>query len=154
MAGRDKEQILIPECSHVGIVVRDLEKTIDFYSRAFGWGPWKRFRADFPNAIMRGNPTWYAGDRAFLQLGGIALEIGETGEGESVHREFLRTRGEGLHHLAFYVDDVEKEVGKLNKLGIPLLQAAKNEDGSYAYVYLDTELVGNIIIELSPRPKK
>lgn len=153
MANSEQEQILIPECVHVGVVVRDLEKTIDFYSKAFGWGPWRRFTADFPNAVMRGKPTWYVGDRAFVQLGGIGLEIGETGKGESVHREFLRTRGEGLHHLAFYVDDIEKEVAKLEKMGIQILQAGIRGD-SYAYVYLNTEEVGNIIVELSRRPPK
>lgn len=149
MASSDQEQI--SECWHVGIVVKDVEKVVDFYSRAFGWGPWKRFTSDFPNAVMRGKTTWYKGKRAYVQVGGVGLEVGEPGEGDSVQKEFLSTKGEGLHHLAFYVDDIEKEVAKLEKMGLKILQAAKNEDGSYAYVYLDTEEVGNIIVELNRR---
>ena len=39
--GASTDQILIPECWHVGIVVKDLDDVVDFYSRAFGWGPWR-----------------------------------------------------------------------------------------------------------------
>ena len=152
MTSGEQEKIPIPECWHIGIVVKDIEKFIDFYSKAFGWGAWERFTADFPNAIVRGKPGWYKGKRVYVQLGGVGLEIGEPGEGDSVQKEFLRTKGEGLHHLAFYVDDIEKEVARLEKLGIGILQAAKNEDGSYAYVYLDTEEIGNIIVELNRKP--
>ena len=152
MTSGEQEKILIPECWHIGIVVKDVEKIIDFYSKAFGWGPWKRFTADFPNAIVRDKPGGYKGKRVYVQLGGVGLEISEPGEGDSVQKEFFRTKGEGLHHLAFYVDDIEKEVAKLEKLGIKILQAAKNEDGSYAYVYLNTEETGNIIVELNRRP--
>lgn len=154
MLNGERENIPIPECWHIGIVVKDVEKIIDFYSKVFNWGPWKRFTADFPNAIVRGNSSSYKGKRAYVQLGGVGLEISEPGEGKSVQKEFLRIKGEGLHHLAFYVDDIEKEVEKLKELGIKILQAAKNEDGSYAYVYLNTEEIGNIIIELNRRPRQ
>jgi len=150
----NEKQILIPECWHVGIVVKDLDKTVDFYSRAFGWGPWKRVHVDNRKAEMRGKSTWYAGDRAFVKLGGVSLEIGETNQGESVHTEMMRNKGEGLHHLAFYVDDLEKEIDKLAKMGIPILMTAYTDDRKHAYVYLNTEEVGNIIIELNQRPEK
>ena len=148
----EKEKILLPECWHIGIVVKDLEKIIDFYTKAFGWGPWERFTADFPHATVRDKPASYKGKRVLVQLGGVALEIGEPGEGESVQKEFFNNKGEGLHHLAFYVDDIEEEVAKLEGLGIEILQSAKDEDGKYAYVYLNTEATGNIILELNRRP--
>jgi len=52
------------------------------------------------------------------------------------------------------VDDIETEVAKLDKLGIKILQSAKNEDGKYIFVYLNTEATGNIIVELNRRPAK
>jgi methylmalonyl-CoA/ethylmalonyl-CoA epimerase len=149
----NKEQIPIPECWHVGIVVKDVKKVVEFYSRAFGWGPWRMVETEFKNAEFRGKPTWYGGPRAFVRLGKVSLEIGETNRGESVHTEMMRNRGEGLHHLAFYVDDLEDEIAKIKGMGIPMLQTAYDKEGKHAYAYLNTEEWGNIIVELNARPK-
>ena len=58
-----------------------------------------------------------------------------------------------LHHLAFEVDDVEEEVAKLDKIGIPILQSGIGEDGKYMFVYMDTQKfsTGNIVVELIRR---
>ena len=157
MAGTNQPLVPLQDCTHVGVVVRDLEKAIDFYSKVFGWGPWwGRFMADWnPNTgIRRGKPITFKGPRIWLKLGSVTFEVGET-HGESVHTEFLESNGGGLHHLAFDVDDVEDAVSKLEKVGVPLLQAGKGEDGKYKYVYMSTqEAAGsNIILELNPRQR-
>jgi len=151
----DTNQPLFPmrECTHVAVEVRDLQKAMDFFSKVFGWGPWERKDVE-RKAILRGKPVEYKGLRAWLRLGSVLLEAGET-HGESTHTEFLASHGGGLHHLAFEVDDVGEAVAKLEKIGVPILQVGIGEDGKYTFAYLDTReaSTGNIILELVPRQK-
>lgn len=154
----DANQPLIPirECTHVGVVVKDMDKAIDFYSKVFGWGPWDRWYVKWPGtATLRGKPASYEGPRAWLKLEPVTFEVGET-HGEAVHAEFLESHGGGLHHLAFDVDDIEEAIVQLDKLGIPILQSGKDKDGKYSFIYFSTEEFSgsNIIIELNPRQRK
>lgn len=57
LGSSNDNQIIIPHCWHVGIVVKDLKKVVDFYSKAFGWGPWTWVHVDNRNAMMRGKST-------------------------------------------------------------------------------------------------
>ena len=156
MADTNKPLISMTDCWHVGVVVRDMDRAIEVYSKVFDWGPWDRWYVKWPGtATLRGKPASYEGPRAWLKLGPILFEVGET-HGEAVHAEFLESHGGGLHHLAFYVDDIEDAIARLDKLGIPILQSGKDKNGKYNFIYFSTEeLTGsNIIIELNPRPSK
>lgn len=149
----DISQPIVPmrECVHVGFDVKNLEKAIDFFSSVFGWGPWERWEVE-RKGFLRGKPITYKAIRAWLKLGPVTFEAGET-HGESFHTEFVASHGGGLHHLAFEVDDVEEAVAKLDKIGIPILQSGIGEDGKYMFVYMDTQKfsTGNIVVELIRR---
>ena len=121
----DNNQPLVPmrEFAHIGAEVRDLDKAVDFFSKVFGWGPWERQEAD-RQALLRGKPVKYKALRAWLRTGPVTLEFGAT-PGESFQHEFLEATGGGLQHISFDVDDVDEVVAKLDKLGIPVLQAGK-----------------------------
>ena len=70
----------------------------------------------------------------------------EPGEGESIWREFLNTRGESVHHLGVFVSDLDKEITNYQKNGIGILQTGENERVKLAY--MDTEKISGIIVEL------
>jgi 4-hydroxyphenylpyruvate dioxygenase-like putative hemolysin len=72
-------------------------------------------------------------------------------EGECIHSEFLDNKGEGLHHLGFFVDDLDKEVAKLAKQGLIPIQEASTIKGSMC-AHFEPEGVGGIILELVQRP--
>jgi 4-hydroxyphenylpyruvate dioxygenase-like putative hemolysin len=77
-------------------------------------------------------------------------------EGRSpVHAEFLEKKGEGVHHLGFYVSEEEKEqmIAVLSDIGVGVAQSAKvNGRGSNAFI--DTEKVGGLFFELIARRKE
>src|SRR5438128_732610 len=97
--------------TRVGMVVRDAKKTASAYADTFGV-PMSAVTETRPPAY----PKDYKGDKAAhtrvvnVQFDNMTLEIAEPVGGRSPWREFLDTKGEGFHHIAFDVDDVEENV--------------------------------------------
>ena len=135
------------EIGQVGVIVRDLDKTIE-YLKSLGIGPFgPKSREPIIENELRGKPFDYRPKAMFAQLGHVELELIQPPEGECVQREFLESKGEGIHHLGFFVDDLDKEVGKLTKHGFTVIQRGRRSNGG-GYAYLDTGKVGGIFLEL------
>jgi methylmalonyl-CoA/ethylmalonyl-CoA epimerase len=136
--------------NHVGIVVKDLKKTIERLE-SLGLGPFERFNPEwFPplvgEVMFRGKPLRSKTRMSKVKVGNVELEIFQPVEGESPWKEFLDSHGEGIHHIGFLVDDLAGEVGKLSEKGAYVLQDGRWEGGGGGvYIELGT---GNIIIEL------
>ncbi len=133
---------------HVAVVVRDIDKTVKRLE-AMGIGPFRAGEAP-PGAegmFYRGKPLAMDFKELIAKLGDIELELFQPGEKPSPWKEFLETRGEGLHHLGFRVDDVEKEIDRLTKQGAEVTLTAKAY-GKIAGAYLDLK-AGGIIVELA-----
>ncbi len=86
-------------------------------------------------------------------MGQVELELIEPGEEESLWREFLDTRGEGINHLGFFVDDIDKESTELEKKGFRVLYSSRFQNGGGA-TYFDTAKIGGILMELIQRPSE
>ncbi len=65
-------------------------------------------------------------------------------EGRPIYTDFLEQHGEGLHHIAFTVDDLDAETAKLEAKGVPVLTKVRRPTGR-GFVYFD---FGNVIFEL------
>ena len=79
-------------------------------------------------------------------LGSVSLVLFEPGKGESPWREFLDSKGEGVHHVAFTVDDLDKETSELTKRGMKSLGGTKWQGGGGGF-YFDPE-IGGVLFEL------
>jgi methylmalonyl-CoA/ethylmalonyl-CoA epimerase len=130
----------------VGVVVRDMDKAIKRLS-SLGIGPFE------PKSLPPDRKEWFRGkpmDAKFniqaTRIGEIELELIQPVEGKSPHQEFLDSKGEGIQHVMFAVDDFDKEVARLTKKGAVELLRAKFPGGR-GVAYLDLN-VGGIIIEL------
>ena len=134
---------------HVGVVVRDMEKTMGFLSSALGIGPWDTNERHYPPEQVLVGKGPFAYRVAFASLGPIQLELIEVLEGETIHSEFLRTHGEGLHHIGFRVPDVDAVVGPLEERGVGVVQSAFREGARYAY--MDPAELGGIMLEFVQR---
>lgn len=132
--------------NQVAMVVRDIEKTIRHLSSLWDIGPFEIREMDVPDAILHRKQTRVRAKLAFAQVGPIELELIEPGEGENIYQEFLCAKGEGLHHLAIHVSDIESEVSRFKERGIDVLQSGKTPNVSFAY--MDTEGITGIIFEL------
>ena len=99
--------------NHVGIAVVNLEEGIVFYKNALGLKV--VHREDVPQQKVK---------VAFLQAGQTSLELLEPMGEEGAVAKFLKTRGPGLHHLAFETGKIGEEMKRLNAAGLPTLEAA------------------------------
>ncbi len=97
------------ELHHIGIVVRDLNKAVDHY-RMLGFG--EPLEADLSDQGVR-VATFAAGSGYLELLAPIAPDTGVT--------RFLESRGEGIHHIALKVHDLECELRRLEAQGLELI---------------------------------
>ena len=134
----------------VGVIVKDLDKTIEFLS-ALGLGPFKISSADHPSATVHGKKVSYQVRLAFSQLGPVQLELIEYQKGITIQEEFLREKGEGIHHILFNVRDLAATLDKCARKGIEVLQQDHFVGGG-GLAYLGTDKIGGIIMEVVQRP--
>lgn len=144
-----KEILKADVVAQIGIVVRDIEKACENFSRIFG--------LEKPNIIItdiyqkskteyRGNPTYARARLAFFNFKNIVIEFIEPDENPSTWREFLDTHGEGIHHLGFEIKGMKEKIENFKEMGIEVVQKGEYEGGRYAYIDTLKEL--KFIIEL------
>ncbi len=148
----------LPPIGQVGIVVRDVEKAVEWYSRLLGIGPWTIVTNSAPpaQAYYHGEPSSYRVKVAHAYSGPLEIELIQYLEGDSLHRDFLAGRGEGIEHIALRVPDRDEAVAHFTSMGIEVLQSAEglgaSRDGRYAY--LDTRALLGTMLELSQWPSR
>ncbi|UCE13390.1 MAG: VOC family protein [Candidatus Heimdallarchaeota archaeon] len=133
----------------IGLVVENIERTADFYSKIFGiekpdWFWTESYES--AKTMYKDKPTQAIAKLMFFKFGQVELELIEPDEKPSTWREHLDKYGEGVHHIAFVVDNIEQKVKKLRDLGIPLSQKGEFEGGRYAYIDTFKEL--KVLLEL------
>ena len=133
----------------IGLIVRDVEKTASHYAEVFGIPkPAVVPIADdaFAQTTYRGQPSAAKGKAAFFDLGPVQMELIEPIGAPSTWEEFLRTKGEGLHHIAFKTMDMDAAREFLDSKGMETVQHGGWDGGQYAYVDCSKQL--GTILEL------
>ena len=140
------------EILQVGIVVKDLDKTVEFLT-TLGLGPFTIRTATHPAAIVRGKRTSYQVRLALAQQGPVQVELIEYQYGETVQKDFLDEKGEGLHHIQFKVADLDATLKKFSDKGVKVLQQDRFVGGG-GIAYMGTDEIGGIIMEVVQRPSE
>ena len=138
--------VTLPPVGEIAIVVKDLDRAVDFYSSKFGWGPFRVYEFGSRNTAEpeAGEPRTRV---AMTHSGAIAIELIEPGEGdeESLPARFLAEKGEGLQHLAFRIEDLDAVLASLAEAGITAASYARFPEMGIAYALLNTEIGYNMI---------
>lgn len=152
MEANPKGIVSLPALSHVGMVVRDMDAVMEFYSATFGIGPWKTGQREYTAITVRGKQYPARTRAAWASLGPVTLELFELQEGTTLHAEFLDKGREGLHHLGFRVSPQEKEniVAALADAGVGVAQ--RYDAAGMSHVFMDTEQPGGVFFEFNERP--
>lgn len=135
--------------TQIGIVVRDIEAVSRAYADFFGVEkPQWFWTAGYEEAHTEfcGQPSQARAKLAFFDMGSVQLELIEPDENPSTWREFLDKHGEGVHHIAFVIKDMDGKIKKLEQNGMSLIQRGDYDGGRYAYI--DTLEQLKVLIEL------
>ncbi|UCD08350.1 MAG: VOC family protein [Dehalococcoidales bacterium] len=135
--------------TQVGVVVKDVEKVVERLGE-LGIGPFdKMVLPPEREEYFREKRMFAEFDIRGTRMGNVQLELIQPLEGDSPHKEFLETKGEGIQHVMYQVDNLEETVKELTDKGVEVLLRAKFPGGrGVAYVDLG---VSNIVIELSQK---
>lgn len=138
--------------SQIGVVVRDLDKTMKLYTKLLGWGPWNVYEHTSPSlhgTHLRGKPALFSMLCAETMVGDTCYELIQPLEGDSIYKEWLEEHGEGLHHVAVMQTnekDSESFKKKMIESGADMLMGGRIGE-TIEFYYLDSEPNLKVILE-------
>lgn len=123
---------------HIGIAVKDIKKSNELFAKLFGVAAYK-----FETVESEGVTT------SFFQVGPNKIELLEATKPDSPIAKFIERKGEGVHHIAFGVTDIEAEVKRLKAEGfIVLNETPKKGADNKLVVFLHPKSTHGVLIEL------
>lgn len=123
---------------HIGIAVKDLESSIALYTKLLGAEPYKK-----EEVISEGVMT------VFFDAGNTKIELlGATRE-DSPIAKFIEKRGEGIHHIAFAVDNIREKIQEKKAQDFALINSEpKDGADNKLIVFLHPKSTGNVLVEM------
>jgi methylmalonyl-CoA epimerase len=134
---------MIKRVHHIGIAVKNLKESTALFEKLLGI-----------KAEIHGAPCQKVTEAVFKIGGEIEINLLEPMGPDSAVAKFLEKHGEGLHHIALEVDDVDKELGVMEKQGIQLIDKQGREGVAGQIGFLHPKSVNGVLVELvQPREK-
>ncbi len=123
---------------HVAIAVSDLDAAIDSFSRQYGFEVLSRERIEDQGV-----------DEAMISVGGSHLQLLQPLDDMSPVGKFLSRNGEGMHHIAFAVTDIEAALEHLESMGVTLIDdAPRIGGGGHRIAFVHPKALAGTLFEL------
>ena len=123
---------------HIGIAVKNIENATKIYTSLLGSSPYK-----MEEVKSEGVKT------SFFKTGDSKIELLEATNPDSPIAKFIEKRGEGVHHIAFAVDDIESEIARLKREGfIVLNETPKKGADNKLVAFLHPKSTTGVLVEL------
>ncbi len=123
---------------HIGIAVKNLETSNLLFEKLFGQPPYKE-----EEVASEGVKT------SFFMNGPNKIELLEATNPESPIAKFIDKKGEGIHHIAFDVEDINQEIARLKNEGFIILnETPKKGAGNKLVAFLHPKGTNGVLIEL------
>jgi methylmalonyl-CoA/ethylmalonyl-CoA epimerase len=123
---------------HIGIAVKDLNKSCDLYEKLLGIPYYKKEMVISEQV-----------ETAFFKIGDQKIELLAATSDDSPVASFLNKNGEGIHHLAFSVDDIVQEMERLKSEGFKLINESPKIGADQKLVcFVHPKTVGGVLTEL------
>jgi methylmalonyl-CoA/ethylmalonyl-CoA epimerase len=129
---------------HIGIAVKDIEQSIALFTKLFGKQPYKSEEVKSENVLT-----------SFFMVGNNKIELLTATDTNSAIAKFIEKKGEGIHHIAFEVDDIYKEMERLKMEGFRLLSNEPKAGADNKLIcFLHPKDTNGVLIELCQEIKK
>jgi methylmalonyl-CoA/ethylmalonyl-CoA epimerase len=123
---------------HIGIAVKNLEASIEFYEKVLGLTCYSI--EEVADQKVR---------TAFFMVGQTKIELLESTEPDGPLGKFIEKRGEGIHHIAFSVEKIEEQLDRASKLGITLIDSKPRKGAEGLDIaFLHPKSTSGVLIEL------
>ena len=130
---------MLRRVSHLGLAVRDLDAAIRLYEGVFGLQVTHRWTAEADGM-----------QAAALHVGDLEIELMQPIRQDSPVARFIERRGEGLHHVAYKVDDVAEALEKVEEFGVETVdrEPRTGGDGRTRIAFLHPRGTFGVLMEL------
>jgi len=123
---------------HIGIAVRNLKETAEVYEKLFG-------KTSYKTEVVESEGV----STMFFQIGESKIELLEATNADSPIAKFIEKKGEGIHHIAYDVDNIEKEIERLKFEGFQLIhEQAKLGADNKKIAFLHPKSTAGVLVEL------
>ena len=129
---------MINKIEHIGIAVKSIEEANIIYKKLLGVAPYKSEYVESENVLT-----------SFFKVGESKIELLEGKADDNAITKFIQKKGEGMHHIAFDVDDIETEIKNLKDQGFVLLSDKPKKGADNKLIcFVHPKSTGGVLIEL------
>ncbi|MBC7863687.1 MAG: methylmalonyl-CoA epimerase [Bacteroidia bacterium] len=123
---------------HIGIAVKDIEKSNELFTKLFGKKFYKIENVESEHVAT-----------SFFMMGETKIELLQATDPESAIAKFIEKKGEGVHHIAFAVDDIYAEMKRLEAEGFEILNKEPKKGADNKLIcFLHPKTTNGVLIEL------
>ena len=129
---------MMKKIEHIGIAVKNIEEANILYSQLLGVAPYKSEHVASEGVIT-----------SFFKTGENKIELLEGTSSESPISKFIEKKGEGIHHIAFDVEDIKAEMKRLKDLGFTLLSETPKKGADNKLIcFIHPKSANGVLVEL------
>ena len=123
---------------HIGIAVSNLDEANSMYTKILGVDPYKIETVDSEGVIT-----------SFFQTDNTKIELLQGLKENNAISKFIKKRGEGIHHVAFEVEDINQEIKRLKKLGFKIINETPKKGADNKLIcFVHPKSTNGVLIEL------
>ncbi len=129
---------MIKKIEHIGIAVKDIKSSNDLFKKLFG-------KEQYKMEVVESEGV----STSFFMLGETKIELLEAKTETSAIAKFIEKKGEGIHHIAYEVDDIFEEMKRLESEGFEVLnkEPKKGADNKLIF-FLHPKSTNGVLVEL------
>ena len=129
---------MIEKIEHIGIAVKNLDEANKIYEQVLGTRPYKMETVDSEGV-----------NTSFFKIGESKVELLQATKDESAIAKFIAKKGEGIHHIAFAVKDIYKEIKRLKEDGYTIINESPKRGADNKLVcFVHPKNTKGVLIEL------
>ncbi|MBS1646817.1 MAG: methylmalonyl-CoA epimerase [Bacteroidetes bacterium] len=129
---------MLKKIEHIGIAVKNIQSSNELFKKLFGKELYKTENVESEKVTT-----------SFFMLGESKIELLEAQDPNSAIAKFIEKRGEGIHHMAFEVDDIYAEIERLKKEGFETINPEPKKGADNKLIcFLHPKTTNGVLIEL------
>jgi len=133
----------MPKIEHIGIAVKDLNEAVERFSKLLNTSPYKTEKVE-----SEGVST------VFFETGESKVELLESTDPNGPIGKYISKKGEGIHHIAFDVDDIQSEMERLKGEGFDVIGDIREGADNKLVCFIHPKSANGVLIELCQEKPK